>query len=125
MEQYKLIQYVQNLSEGELYDLRADPSEHNNLYGKPEYAALQTHLTERLNVLCAKIPERKGSKLVRFAVGCLPGIRTPIDRFRADCPTIERGGNRLNDAEPQYGSLLASTLLSVRLSSGSVKQDTA
>ena len=25
--------------------------------------------------------------------GCPPGIRTPIDRFRADCPTIERGGN--------------------------------
>ena len=27
--------------------------------------------------------------------GCPPGIRTPIDRFRADCPTIERGGKSL------------------------------
>ena len=26
-------------------------------------------------------------------LGCLPGIRTPINRFRADRPTIERGGN--------------------------------
>jgi hypothetical protein len=26
--------------------------------------------------------------------GCPPGIRTPIDRFRADCPTIERGGKK-------------------------------
>lgn len=58
-EQYKLIQYVQDPSEGELYDLRADPSEHNNLYGKPEHATLQAHLTERLNTLRAKIPERK------------------------------------------------------------------
>ena len=58
-EQHKLIQYVLDPSEGELYDLKADPGEHNNLYGKAEYAALQAHLTERLNLLRAKIPERK------------------------------------------------------------------
>jgi arylsulfatase A-like enzyme len=58
-EQYKLIQYVLDPSEGELYDLRADPNEHNNLYGKAEHAALQARLTERLNLLRAKIPERK------------------------------------------------------------------
>lgn len=58
-EKYKLIQYVLDPSEGELYDLRADPNEHNNLYGKAEYAALQAHLTERLNALRAKIPEGK------------------------------------------------------------------
>jgi hypothetical protein len=28
-------------------------------------------------------------------VGCPPGIRTPIDRFRADCSTIELGGKCL------------------------------
>ncbi|MDE1176032.1 MAG: sulfatase-like hydrolase/transferase [Edaphobacter sp.] len=58
-DRYKLIQYVQDPSEGELYDLRVDPSEHNNLYGRPESATLQAHLTERLNALRAKIPERK------------------------------------------------------------------
>ncbi|RZU41291.1 sulfatase family protein [Edaphobacter modestus] len=58
-EQYKLIQYVLDPSEGELYDLKADPGERNNLYGKPEQAVLQSHLTERLNVLRAKVPERK------------------------------------------------------------------
>lgn len=29
-------------------------------------------------------------------VGCPPGIRTPIDRFRADCSTIELGGKVLS-----------------------------
>src|SRR5581483_9170652 len=29
----------------------------------------------------------------KYVLGCPPGIRTPIDRFRADCPTIEREGN--------------------------------
>lgn len=58
-EQYKLIQYVHDPSEGELYDLRSDPSEHNNLYGKPEHATLQAHLAERLTSLRTKIPERK------------------------------------------------------------------
>jgi arylsulfatase A-like enzyme len=58
-EQYKLIQYVLDPSEGELYDLRADPGEENNLYGKPQYAALQAHLADRLTVLRARIPEHK------------------------------------------------------------------
>jgi integrase len=38
---------------------------------------------------------RVESAKLSWVRGCLPGIRTPIDRFRADCPTIERGGNRL------------------------------
>jgi len=54
-----LIQYVLDPSEGELYDLKADPDERNNLYGKAEHAALQAHLTERLRVLRGSIPERK------------------------------------------------------------------
>ncbi len=58
-ERYKLIQYVLDPLEGELYDLEADPGEHNNLYGKVEHAGLQAHLMERLNLLRAKVPERK------------------------------------------------------------------
>lgn len=58
-ERYKLIQYVMDPSEGELYDLQADPGESNNLYGKPEQATLQAQLTKRLNELRAGIPERK------------------------------------------------------------------
>ena len=37
---------------------------------------------------------------VRNGTGCPPGIRTPIDRFRADCPTIERGGSGDRGAHP-------------------------
>ena len=58
-EQYKLIQYLLDSSEGELYDLKVDPGERNNLYGKPEHVGLQAHLVGRLNALHAKIPERK------------------------------------------------------------------
>jgi arylsulfatase A-like enzyme len=58
-EQYKLIQYVLDPSEGELYDLHADPGERNNLYGKAQYATLQAHLSERLIALRAAIPEHK------------------------------------------------------------------
>jgi len=58
-EQYKLIRYVMDPSEGELYDLKADPDERTNLYGRPEQAALQAHLSERLEALRSAVPERK------------------------------------------------------------------
>ncbi|HEY2039483.1 MAG TPA: sulfatase [Edaphobacter sp.] len=58
-EQYKLIRYVMEPSEGELYDLKADPEERNNLYGIPEHAALQEHLNQRLEALQSSVPERK------------------------------------------------------------------
>jgi arylsulfatase A-like enzyme len=58
-EQYKLIQYVMDPSEGELYDLKADPGERRNLYGQAEYAKLQAHLAERLSTLRSQVPEHK------------------------------------------------------------------
>jgi arylsulfatase A-like enzyme len=58
-EQYKLIHYVMEPQEFEIYDLRADPKETQNLYGRPEYASLQKHLLERLEALAATIPARK------------------------------------------------------------------
>src|SRR5262249_14688993 len=58
-EQYKLIHYVMDPTEGELYDLKADPGERNNLYNKPEHAAIQAHLSERLEALRKSYPERK------------------------------------------------------------------
>jgi arylsulfatase A-like enzyme len=58
-EQYKLIRYVMDPTEGELYDLKADPGERNNLYNKPEHAALQDHLNQRLDALRASYPETK------------------------------------------------------------------
>lgn len=58
-EQYKLIQYVMDPTEGELYDLKADPEERTNLYNQPDHATLQTQLTQRLEALRLRVPERK------------------------------------------------------------------
>jgi arylsulfatase A-like enzyme len=43
----KLINFYR-LGEWELYDLKTDPHELNNVYGKPEYAQLQADLTAEL-----------------------------------------------------------------------------
>jgi arylsulfatase A-like enzyme len=50
-EQYKLIHYYLPPQEFELYDLKADPGEKNNLYGKPEYAELTRTLQQRITQL--------------------------------------------------------------------------
>jgi arylsulfatase A-like enzyme len=53
-EQYKLIHFYYDIDEWELYDLKADPEEMTNLYGKPEYAAIQAGLHKRLDELRKK-----------------------------------------------------------------------
>ena len=60
-ERYKLIQYVTDPPEFEMYDLQADPGELNNLYGKSENAALQSSLIAQMEKLRAEIPKRKAS----------------------------------------------------------------
>ena len=62
-EQYKLIEYTLDPHEFEMYDLKADPKEKRNLYGKPEYAAVQKHLAERLDELRSAVPEKKDTAL--------------------------------------------------------------
>jgi len=58
-ETHKLIQwYTQDPQEWELYDLASDPNETNNLYGKPEHAAVQQQLKQRLDELLREIPVR-------------------------------------------------------------------
>jgi arylsulfatase A-like enzyme len=58
-ERYKLIQYVMDPSEGELYDLQTDPGERNNLHNKPENAKFQAHLEQRLEALRTSYPEHQ------------------------------------------------------------------
>ena len=50
-ERYKLVHFFVDPQEFELYDLVTDPSEKNNLCGKPEYAQLTQQLTARLQAL--------------------------------------------------------------------------
>jgi arylsulfatase A-like enzyme len=55
-ERYKLIHYVLDPQEFELYDLHADRGETRNLYGRPEFAVLQHELVARLDTLQQKVP---------------------------------------------------------------------
>ena len=59
-ETHKLIAYTQGEKEHEMYDLRTDPKETQNLWGRPEHAAVQRELLERMDALSAKIPTRSG-----------------------------------------------------------------
>lgn len=58
-ETHKLIHYVMEPQELEMYDLVADPGETQNLYGRPQQHALQQELMDRMEKLRTKIPERK------------------------------------------------------------------
>ena len=53
-DRYKLIHYFTEPEAFELYDLEKDPNEMNNLYGKPGYEQLTTHLRDRLAALRAE-----------------------------------------------------------------------
>jgi arylsulfatase A-like enzyme len=59
-ERYKLIEYTLKPAEYEMYDLQSDPGEVDNLYGKPEFAALQADLHARMERLSSRIPHRHG-----------------------------------------------------------------
>jgi arylsulfatase A-like enzyme len=50
-ERYKLIHFFIEPQEYELYDLKADPDEKNNLYGKPGYEQITAQLKERMAAL--------------------------------------------------------------------------
>lgn len=72
-ERYKLIHYVLEPQEFELYDLASDPGETQNLYGKPQYLALQQDLLNRLEKLRAEVPERKMSAALSNSQQTLSG----------------------------------------------------
>ncbi len=48
---YKLIHFYNDIDEWELYDLQADPTEMNNLYGQTEYASVVEELRTELTML--------------------------------------------------------------------------
>jgi arylsulfatase A-like enzyme len=50
-ERYKLIHFYHDVDEWEMYDLETDPQEMRNIYGLPEYAAVQIDMHERLTEL--------------------------------------------------------------------------
>ena len=50
-ERYKLIHFYYDIDEWELYDLKEDPSEMNNLYGNPQFKKIQDNLHLKLKEL--------------------------------------------------------------------------
>jgi len=56
-EHYKLIHYVMEPQEFELYDLQNDPGETQNLYDRSQYQGAQADLWKRLNELQAAVPQ--------------------------------------------------------------------
>lgn len=62
-EDHKLVHF-HSLEAGELYDLKADPGEHTNRYGDPEYRDVQLELFELLSNRMAQtidpLPQRRG-----------------------------------------------------------------
>ena len=53
-ERYKYIHFFLDPEEFELYDLKTDPDEKNNLYGKPGFEEITAHLKDRLAALRAE-----------------------------------------------------------------------
>ncbi|MEJ2005492.1 MAG: sulfatase [Cyclobacteriaceae bacterium] len=53
-DNYKLIHFYYDLDKWELYDLKKDPHEMNNVYGDPAYAEVQAKLHEELEELRVK-----------------------------------------------------------------------
>ncbi len=50
-EQYKLIHYWEKPEQFELYDMKTDPGELSNLYGKPQYDPIRAQLLDRMRNL--------------------------------------------------------------------------
>jgi arylsulfatase A-like enzyme len=57
-ERHKLIHYVMDPQEYEMYDLIDDPEEKRNLYGDAKFAAIQQDLWNRLDKLQNAVPKR-------------------------------------------------------------------
>ena len=53
-ERYKLMHFYHDVDEWEMYDLKEDPSEMNNVYGQEQYSDVQKDLHNRLEALRVK-----------------------------------------------------------------------
>ena len=60
---YKLIHFYNDINVWELYDLKEDPSEMNNLYGKPGTEKITNRLKEELKKLQKQYDDPIESKL--------------------------------------------------------------
>lgn len=75
-ERYKLIHFFIEPEEFELYDLRDDPDEMHNLYGKPEFEDITAHLKDRLAALRAETNDTYQYKPSGIPLHYDPGVQT-------------------------------------------------
>ena len=59
----KLIAYTQSDKEHDLYNLKNDPQETQNLWSRPEHGIVQQDLLAHMNALSIKNPARAGSEV--------------------------------------------------------------
>lgn len=75
-EQYKLIRFYYDIEAWEMYDLKNDPKELNNLYGHPEYQEIQTELHKKLDDIRVKYKDNSDSLNQAF-------IKNDIERLKS------------------------------------------
>ena len=75
-EQYKLIRFYYDIEAWEMYDLKNDPNELNNLYGNPEYLEIQTELHKKLDDIREKYKDNSDSLNQAF-------IKNDLERLKS------------------------------------------
>jgi arylsulfatase A-like enzyme len=75
-DRWKLIHFWEQPEEWELYDLRSDPDETNNLAGRAEYARVMTSLRQRLGELRREVGDADLPGPPPVAAPCGNGVNT-------------------------------------------------
>lgn len=65
-DSYKLIRFYKHVEGWELFDLKKDPGEMNNLYGKPGYQKITADLKEQLRKLAISYKDDEAVQLIRL-----------------------------------------------------------
>jgi len=99
---YKLIHYYYDIDEWELFDLKNDPHELNNLYNDPEYSEVVSDLTKRLNELRKKyrddnekdfLPKRHVKSISHHGLGASVSFEHPFStKYSAGGPNALTDG---------------------------------
>ena len=63
-QDFKLIHYYYDIDEWELFDLKTDPNELNNLYDNPEYCGIKGELKIKLKALRTKYKDNKSFQIL-------------------------------------------------------------
>ena len=101
-QNFKLIHYYYDIDEWELFDLKNDPHELNNLYNDPEYSEMVSDLKKKLNELRMKykddneddfLPKQEMKKINHKGVGAPVSLEYPYNtKYSAGGPNALTDG---------------------------------